>query len=125
MSFLNAFTTQLINFFDELCAVFPEEKDIKMATEGLKGVKKINPRLMLDLFMEHVYKDCSVAIYEKNVDQFIQVAQMKIAQQFNDILSALSLFQKHWYTLSSKNQDMMWQYLQILCRLAEKATDRV
>lgn len=125
MSFLNAFTTQLINFFDELCIVFPEEKDIKMATEGLKGVKKINPRLMLDLFMEHVYKDCSVAIYEKNVDQFIEVAQKKIAQQFNDILSALSLFQKHWYTLSPTNQDMMWQYLQILCRLAEKATDRV
>jgi hypothetical protein len=125
MSFLNAFTTQLINFFDELCAVFPEEKDIKMATEGLKGVKKINPRLMLDLFMEHVYKDCSVAIYEKNVDQFIQVAQTKISTQFNDILSALSLFQKHWYTLSPKNQDTMWQYLQILCRLAEKATDRV
>jgi hypothetical protein len=125
MSFLNAFTTQLINFFDELCAVFPEEKDIKMATEGLKGVKKINPRLMLDLFMEHVYKDCSVAIYEKDVDQFIQVAQTKISTQFNDILSALSLFQKHWYTLSPKNQDTMWQYLQILCRLAEKATDRV
>jgi hypothetical protein len=125
MSFLNAFTTQLINFFDELCAVFPEEKDIKMATEGLKGVKKINPRLMLDLFMEHVYKDCSMAIYEKDVDQFIQVAQTKISTQFNDILSALSLFQKHWYTLSPKNQDTMWQYLQILCRLAEKATDRV
>jgi hypothetical protein len=125
MSYLNAFTTQLINFFEELCSVFPEEKDIKMALEGLRGVKKINPRLMLDLFMDHVYSDCSAAIYEKNVETFIQVAQLKINTQFNEMLSALSLFNKHWYTLSPKNQDSMWQYLQVLCKLAEKATERV
>lgn len=125
MSYLNAFTTQIINFFEELCIVFPEEKDIKMATEGLKGVKKINPRLMLDLFVNHVYKDCSTAIYEKNVAVIQQVAQAKIASQFNEMLSALSLFNKHWYTLSPKNQDIIWQYLQVLCKLAEKATDKV
>ena len=124
MSFLNAFTTQLINFFEELCNVFPEEKDIKMALEGLRGVKKINPRLMLDLFMDHVYKDCSVAIYQKDVDAFMAVAQLKIKTQFNEMLSALSLFDKHWHTQSAKNQETMWQYLQVLCKLAEKATDR-
>jgi hypothetical protein len=125
MSYLNAFTTQIINFFEELCIVFPEEKDIKMATDGLRGVKKINPRLMLDLFVDHVYKDCSTAIYEKNVGVIQQVAQAKIATQFNEMLSALSLFNKHWYTLSPKNQDIIWQYLQVLCKLAEKATDKV
>ena len=124
MSFLNAFTTQLINFFEELCNVFPEEKDIKMGLEGLRGVKKINPRLMLDLFMDHVYKDCSTAIYQKDVNGFMSVAQVKIKSQFNEMLCALSLFDKHWYTLSVKNQDMMWQYLQVLCKLAEKATER-
>jgi len=125
MSYLNAFTTQLINFFEELCIVFPEEKDIKMATEGLRGVKKINPRLMLDLFVNHVYNDCSGAIYEKNVKVIQQVAQAKIATQFNEMLSALSLFNKHWYTLSSKNQDVIWQYLQVLCKLVEKNLDKI
>jgi hypothetical protein len=125
MSYLNAFTTQLINFFEELCVVFPEEKDIKMAVEGLRGVKKINPRLMLDLFVDHVYKDCSTAIYEKNVDRFIEVAQVKISTQFNEMLSALSLFHKYWHTLSQKNKDTMWQYLQVLCKLSEKAMERV
>jgi hypothetical protein len=125
MSYLNAFTTQLINFFDELCVVFPEEREIKMATEGLKGVKKINPRLMLDLFVEHVYKDCATAIYERNIDQFIAVSKVKIATKFNEILSALALFDKHWNTLSPQNQDSMWKYLQLLCKLAEKATDKV
>jgi hypothetical protein len=80
---------------------------------------------MLDLFVNHVYKDCSTAIYEKNVEVIQQVAQAKIASQFNEMLSALSLFNKHWYTLSPKNQEIIWQYLQVLCRLAEKATDKV
>lgn len=123
MSILNAFTTQLINFFDELCVVFPEEKDIKMATEGLKGVKKINPRLMLDLFMDHVYQDCHTAIYERNISVIQQVAHKKISTQFNDMLCALSLFNKHWNTLSIQNQDVIWKYLQVLCKLAEKAKD--
>ena len=47
MSSLTAFTAQLVNFFDELCNTFPEERDIKMANEAIKGARKINPRLIL------------------------------------------------------------------------------
>ena len=120
MSFLNAFTTQLINFFDELCSVFPEEKDIKMATEGLKGVKKINPRLLLDFFREHVYKDSAQAIYARDFYQVRLYAQKKVEHQFNDMTCALSLFDKHWETMGDANQELIWQYLKVLCLLCEK-----
>jgi hypothetical protein len=103
-----------------LCVVFPEEKDIKMATEGLRGVKKINPRLMLDLFVDHVYKDCSTAIYEKNVAVIQQVAQAKIATQFNEMLSALMIFDKHWPDMSDANRKAIWNYLKVLVILSEK-----
>lgn len=43
MSALSAFTAHLVAFFDELCATFPEEKELYMATEAIKGAKKINP----------------------------------------------------------------------------------
>ena len=121
MSLLNAFTTQLVNFFDELCTTFPEEKDIKMGTEAIKGAKKINPRLILDLFVDHVYKECAAAIYEKNIHIFRQVAQRKINTQFNEMTSALASFDKHWDTMGTKNQEVIWQYLKVLCILAEKA----
>ena len=67
MSALTAFTVQLLNFFEELCNTFPEEKDIKMATEAIKGAKKINPRLILDLFTEHVYNDLASAVAKQPV----------------------------------------------------------
>jgi hypothetical protein len=121
MSVLSAFTTQLVNFFEELCNTFPEEKDIKMATEAIRGAKKINPRLILDLFMEHVYNDLAPAIAKRDVILIREVAQKKIATQFNEMISALSIFDKHWDSMGEKNQEVIWQYLKVLCLLAEKA----
>jgi hypothetical protein len=121
MSSLTAFTAQLVNFFDELCNTFPEEKDIKMATEAIKGAKKINPRLILDLFTEHVYKDLAPAVAKRDVVQIRQVAQQKIATQFNEMISALAIFDKHWDSMGTANQEVIWQYLKVLCILCEKA----
>ncbi len=121
MSALTAFTTQLVNFFDELCNTFPEEKDIKMATEAIKGAKKINPRLILDLFTEHVYNDLAPAVAKRDVIHIRQVAQQKIATQFNEMISALAIFDKHWDSMGTQNQEIIWQYLKVLCILCEKA----
>jgi hypothetical protein len=121
MSALSAFTAQLVNFFDELCNTFPEEKDIKMATEAVKGAKKINPRLILDLFTEHVYNDLAPAVLKRDVVHIREVAQQKISNQFNEMISALAIFDKHWDTMGSSNQEVIWQYLKVLCILSEKA----
>lgn len=121
MSALSAFNNQLLNFFEELCTSFPEEKDIKMATEAIRGAKKINPRLILDLFHEHVYKDLSPAIANRDVNLIRQIAQHKISTQFNEMISALAIFDKHWDTMGSQNQEVIWQYLKVLCLLSEKA----
>jgi hypothetical protein len=121
MSALNAFTTQLVNFFEELCTTFPEERDIKMATEAITGAKKINPRLILDLFTEHVYNDLAPAVAKRDVIEIRQVAQRKISTQFNEMISALAIFDKHWDSMGTQNQEVIWQYLKVLCILCEKA----
>jgi len=121
MSLLSAFNTQLVNLFDELCTSFPEDKDIKMATEAIKGARKINPRLILDLFVEHVYKGCSQSIYERNSVAFRAYVHKTISTQFNEMITALSIFDKYWDTMGQNNQDVIWQYLKVLCVLSEKA----
>jgi hypothetical protein len=121
MSALSAFTTQLVHFFDELCTTFPEERDIKMATEAIRGAKKINPRLLLDLYYEHVYRDASAAIYQRDFELVRQYAQRKVEHQFNDMTCALALFDKHWETMGDNNREVIWKYLKVLCLLCEKA----
>ena len=54
MSALGSFNTQLLRFFKELNETFPEERDIKLAVEAIEATKKINPKMILDLFWENV-----------------------------------------------------------------------
>jgi hypothetical protein len=121
MSMLSAFTNQMVKFFEELSEVIPEEKDLKMATEAIKGARKINPRLILDLFYEHIYVDLKDAIDRRDQPYIVEYGKRKIATQFNEIMPAITLFDKHWTTLSVSTQDAIWKYLKVLCVLCEKA----
>ncbi len=124
MSMLSAFTTQLVNFFEDLTNTFPEERDIKLALEAVKGAKKINPRLILDLYYDHVYKDLSNAIANRDITTIRAVAQHKISSQFNEMISALAIFDKHWDSMGISNQETIWKYLTVLSLLCEKARSR-
>lgn len=95
-----------------------------MAMEAVKGAKKINPRLILDLFYEHVYKDLNTAIANRDIVTIRAIAQHKISSQFNEMISALAIFDKHWDTMGSSNQETIWKYLTVLCLLCEKARAR-
>jgi hypothetical protein len=122
MSLLSAFTTNLVQFFEEMSEAVPEEKSIKMATEAIKGAKKINPRLILDLFYEHIYKDLKVHILERNLDAINTYGRIKIQGQFNEIMPAIAIFDKHWASLSTGTQDAIWKYMKVLCVLCERIT---
>lgn len=121
MSALGAFNTQLIRFFEELSQTFPEERDIKLALEGLQGMKKVNPKLILDLFHEHVCNDLNEAISNEDEDFVINYAKLKINSQFNEMSAALTIFDKHWTTMNEANQKSIWKYLKVLCILCERA----
>ncbi len=121
MSALNAFNTQLVAFFEELIEVIHDEKDIKMALEAIKGAKKINPRLIVDLFYEHVYSDLNVAIMNRDITFIQKYAHIKISTQFNEIMPALLIFDKHWDMFTPTTHEAIWKYMKVLCILCEKA----
>ena len=120
MSLLGAFTNQMVQFFEDLGETIPEEKSIRGAAEAIKGAKKINPALILDLFYEHIYKDLHVAIDLKNVDMINAYGRVKIQTQFNEIMPAIMIFDRHWPSLSTGSQEAIWKYLKVLCVLCER-----
>ena len=121
MSALGAFNTQLIRFFEELSETYPEERDIKLALEAIQGAKKINPKLILDLFYENVHRDLSEAIANEDEELVIGYAKKKISGQYNEMSPALFIFDKHRTTMNEANQKAIWKYLKVLCALCEKA----
>ena len=119
-STLGIFVNKLISFFEDLSETFPEEREIKLATEALQGVKKINPRLMLDMFVEYVKKPLQEYIMKEDEEQIIAFARAAINSQFNEISPALMIFDKHWSSMSEKNQRAVWNHLKVLVILADK-----
>jgi hypothetical protein len=118
---LTQFGNLLVRFFEELGETFPEERDIKLALDTIQSARKINPRLISDLFYEHIAKDLREPIAEENEVKIIQYAKTKISTQFNEILPALSIFDKHWATLSDQNRTQIWKYLKALVILNDRA----
>jgi hypothetical protein len=54
------------------------------------------------------------------VNTIILVARRKIATQFNEIMPALSIFEKHWPFLDDANRAAIFKYLKLLIALCEK-----
>ena len=121
MTTLGAFNNQLIRFFEDLVETYPEEKEIKFGLEALQGAKKINPKLILDLFYEHVYLHAHEAIEQEDDERVVTFAKNKIQKEFNEMSSALVIFDRHWDTMSDNNKAAIWKYLKVLCILCAKA----
>jgi hypothetical protein len=119
-SYLGAFNNQLLRFFEDLVDTYPEEKSLRMALEAIQATKKINPKLILDLFYDNVYRDCHEWI-ETEDDAIIAFAKDKIANEYNEMSVALVIFDKYWSDMSENNQSAIWKYLKVLCVLCEKA----
>lgn len=118
---LTAFNNQLVQFFEELSVTFPEEKNIRMGLEAINGAKKVNPRLILDLFYEHVYVPLAEPISRRDIELVQSIARQKIASQFNEIMPALAIFDRLWGTMTTSNQEVIWKYMKVLCILCERA----
>jgi len=118
---LSVFCNMLVRFFDELKDTFPEERDIKMALSTIQDARKINPRLVLDVFTKNVTEPLREFIAKENEVAIIEYARKVINTQYNEILPAIAIFDKHWATLSETNRQGIWKYLKVLIVLGDKA----
>jgi hypothetical protein len=123
MSMLAAFCNQLIRFFEELQSTYSEEKSISMALEAIKAAKKSNPKLIVDMFHEYIYKPANDLIATRNDTELINLAKNTMATRFNELMPALMIFDKYWPAMSQTNRDVIWQYLEVLCKLCEKVRE--
>ena len=121
MSVLGAFCNQLTRFFEEIQSSYPEEKSISMGLEAIKAAKKSNPKLVLDMFYEYIYKPANDLIINRKDEELIILARSIMSTRFNELMPALMIFDKYWPTMSNTNRDVIWQYLEVLCKLCEKA----
>jgi len=119
---LGLFVDKLVAFFRDLKETYPEEKDIKSALESIEAARKVNPRLVHDLFSEHIYKPLREEIMGEEVDKIVAYTKHAIQTQFNEIYPALTIFEKYWGDMSDANRSAIWKHLKVLVLLCERAS---
>jgi hypothetical protein len=113
----------MIRFFEELEASYPEEKSISMGLEAIRAAKRANPRLILDMFYEYLYKPANDLIINRKDEELIILARKTMSTRFNELMPTLMIFDKYWPTMSNTNREVIWKYLEVLCKLCEKAKE--
>ncbi len=119
---LGLFVDKLVAFFRDLHDTYPEEKEIKGALESIEAARKVNPRLVHDLFTEHIYKPLREDILAEDVDKIVEYTKHAIQTQFNEIYPALTIFDKYWGDMSDSNRSAIWKHLKVLVLLSERAS---
>jgi hypothetical protein len=122
VSSLKKFTNILVAFFEDLSESYPEEKDIRMAAEGLRALSKTNPRLILSMFMTSVYPEFKGPVMARDENALNALAKNKLGNEFSEISYAYWIFDKHWKNMSETNKEKIWKYCTVIVLLAERVT---
>ena len=117
MSILSAFNTQIVNLLNELNQLFPEDKDIEYAKDGVVLLKKTNPRIIYKGFMNYIYK-----FKEKinNEDDSFFFEEHKDIENDDYMQLILKNLQTYWKTLTNNTKKNLWLYFKVLIKLSEK-----
>lgn len=117
---IGAFNNQLLSFVEDLVETYPEEKDLRTALEALKGLKKANPKLVHQSFMEYIYPDFHTPVMNEDEDTLMKKAREALNGPHKDYAFAYVIFDRHWSTMSEANKKTIWNYCKVLCVLAER-----
>ena len=118
---IGAFNNQLLAFVEDLSETYTEEKDIRVALDALKALKRANPKLLHTSFMKYIYPDFHKPVLEEDEMTLISKAREVLDSEYKDFAFAYVIFDRHWSTMSQANKDAIWKWCKVLVVLAERA----
>jgi hypothetical protein len=118
MSTRETFAQELKAFFKELIRVFPDDRDMKMMSSTLNIAMMDEPDAPQDDVMWRMYDVL------RPFEDLIHVRDPGFFVKAQNIDSDVPLFSKldlYWQNLNDANRGCVWDYIQVLYRLAKKA----
>lgn len=139
LSDIGRFYKQINDFKEKLVTILSQfNKDDEIATlhkyyDKLLLLKKINPRPPIEIFYEHIVQQFATQILTRNDEFFLyKLTDDNIVGTFknatNDEITPqnillISHIRDIWTELHPNIKKNIWDYVQIICLLAEKVTN--
>jgi len=88
---VSVFNKQFTEYLKLMCTLFPEDNDIKSTESSLLSLRKVNPRIIIQIWYKYITLKYRDEIYEDNLDYFIT---KNYADDLNDTDNAKFILRK-------------------------------
>tara|TARA_Y100000591_G_C21749661_1_gene654008 strand:+ start:457 stop:837 length:381 start_codon:yes stop_codon:yes gene_type:complete len=115
---LKVFNTHLLEFLDDVITIFPENTDIQTGRTFIVGIKKVNPKKIIetwktfinDKYIDEINKGDWNFFINKDYTQDLQYTSSNVINIINDVKIQLR-------DTSSENKEKALKYVQNLCKI--------
>jgi len=119
-SILKAFNNHLIEFLDDVITVFPENLDIKTGKTFIEGLKKVNPKAIIQVWRTSILIPYRTFITACDYSFFIEKDYKEdLAMGDNKTLKILENIRVMVRQTSEQNKEKVMKYVQNLSKLCE------
>lgn len=118
---ITVFNDHFAEFVSDIQSVFPEDPDILTAKNALLTIRKANPKLLVKIWMSHVYAPYKTHIDAGNIEFFLtKDYSSDLARNGNadKIMESIDRLRNPVKQMSAENQAKTMKYIQNLSKLA-------
>ena len=119
---LKTFNDHFVDFLNDIQSVFPNDLDIQASKTTLLTIKKMNPRLIIKNWNEHIVKKYKNQILNGDISFFIDKDYSDDLNEMDDassIANKINKLREPIKNMGKENQDKCMKYIQNLTKLSE------
>ena len=122
MSILKAFNNHLLEFIDDLIIIFPEDLDIRTSKTFIKGIIKVNPKMISKYYYDNIALIYKNEIENGDISFFINKDYNEdLAEDWktNKIKATMDRWRNVLKNTKIENKNKSMKYFQNLSKLSE------
>ena len=117
---LIGFNNHINDFFNDVLTIFPNDNEIKVAHTSLLAIRKINPKLIVNIWKIYISDKYTLEIEGGNIDFFINRNyndDLKENDNASNILSKIDTLREPVKQMGEDNKMKTIRYIQNLTKL--------
>jgi hypothetical protein len=118
---LQTFNNQLIEFFDDVLRIFPDNLDILKTKNYITTIRKMNPRLIIQLWKEFVSTPYAESIASGDFEYFMEkdyASDVKLLDDADKIVGGIEQLRHSLKNMNDEDRKTAMKYVQNLTKLS-------
>jgi hypothetical protein len=121
-SILKGFNNHFMEFVNAIRDYFSDNKDVRATGVALEGIRKVNPKLIMNIWKEYIVDVYSTEIEGGEIEFFINKEyknDLNDLQNSNSVLEAIEKLRDPVKAMPGEDQEKVMKYIQNLTNLSK------